>query len=56
MGKKYDTQNVLQKFSEPVRAETDIDKLTSELMNGVKETIQPTKVSVWLKQDKRGKL
>jgi hypothetical protein len=49
--KKYDAQQVLQKFAETVRDETDIDKLTTELVNVVQETMQPKSVSVWLKAD-----
>ena len=49
--KKYDAQQVLQKFSETVRDETDIDKLTNELVNVVQETMQPKSVSVWLKKE-----
>lgn len=52
--KKYDAQQVLQKFSETVRDETDLDKLTAELIHVVDETMQPKSVSVWLKKDKRG--
>ncbi|TAH53698.1 MAG: hypothetical protein EYC68_02830 [Chloroflexota bacterium] len=48
--KKYDAQKVLQKFSETVRDETDIDKLTAELVNVVNETMQPRSVSLWLKR------
>jgi len=48
--KKYDAQKVLQKFGETVRDETDIDKLTTELVNVVQETMQPKSVSVWLKR------
>ena len=48
--KKYDAQKVLQKFSETVRDETDLDKLTAELVNVVQETMQPRSVSVWLKR------
>ncbi|OQZ00342.1 MAG: hypothetical protein B6D41_00145 [Chloroflexi bacterium UTCFX4] len=48
--KKYDAQKVLQKFSETVRDETDLDKLTAELVKVVQETMQPKSVSVWLKK------
>jgi hypothetical protein len=48
--KKYDAQQVLQKFAVTVRDETDLEKLTTELVNVVQETMQPTKVSVWLKR------
>ncbi len=50
---KYDAQKVMQKFSETVRDETDLDKLTAELLNVVNETMQPKSVSVWLKQEER---
>ncbi len=49
--KKYDAQKVLQKFSETVRDETDLDKLVAELVNVVQETMQPRSVSVWLKKE-----
>jgi len=45
----------LQKFSETVRDETDIDKLTAELVNVVNETMQPRSVTLWLKKEKGSK-
>ena len=51
--KKYDAQQVLKKFSETVRDETDLDKLTAELVNVVNETMEPKSVSVWLKSEAR---
>jgi hypothetical protein len=53
--KKYDAQQVMQKFAETVRDETDLEKLTGELVNVVNETMQPKSVSVWLKQETRSK-
>ena len=53
--KKYDAQKVLEKFGETVRDETDLEKLTNELVKVVQETMQPKSVSVWLKQEPRGK-
>ncbi len=53
--KKYDAQQVLTKFAETVRDETDLEKLTGELLNVVNETMQPKSASVWLKtQRERG--
>lgn len=51
--KKYDAQHVLQKFAVTVRDETDLDRLSGELLNVVNETMQPKNVSVWLKADGR---
>jgi hypothetical protein len=48
---KYDAQQVLQKFALTVRDETDLDKLSAELLNVVQETMQPKSVSVWLRKD-----
>ena len=53
--KKYDAQQVLEKFSETVRDETDLDKLAAKLVNVVNETMQPKSVSVWLKKEKSSK-
>jgi hypothetical protein len=54
--KKYNAQQVLQKFALTVRDETDLETLTGELVNVVQETMQPKSVSVWLKQtDEKGK-
>lgn len=51
--KKYDAQKVLQEFAMTVRDETDLDKLTGELLSVVNETMQPKNASVWLKADHR---
>src|SRR4030095_6051982 len=51
--KRYDAQKVLEGFARTVRDETDLDKLTSELVNVVQETMQPKSVSVWLKKESR---
>jgi hypothetical protein len=46
--KKYDAQQVLTRFGETVRDETDLEKLTSELVSVVQETMQPKRVTLWL--------
>jgi hypothetical protein len=53
--KKYDAQQVLSKFGETVRDETDLDRLTGRLVEVVNETMQPKSVSLWLKREERGK-
>ena len=50
--KKYDAQQVLAKFALTARDETDLDALTGELTRVVQETLQPERVSVWLKEAK----
>ncbi len=52
--KKYNAQQVMEKFANTVRDETDIDKLTAELVNVVNETMQPKSVTLWLKKEERG--
>ncbi len=47
--KKYDAEQVLAQFAVTARDETDLDALTAELARVVQETMQPEKVSVWLR-------
>jgi hypothetical protein len=53
--RKYDAQRVMKDFSQTVRDETDLEKLTGELVHVVQETMQPKSVTVWLKQERREK-
>lgn len=46
---KYDAQLVLAQFAAIARDETDLQKLTGQLIEVVAETMQPRGVSVWLK-------
>lgn len=48
--KKYDAQEVLTKFAETVRDETDLETLSQELIHVVNETLQPRSVTLWLKK------
>jgi hypothetical protein len=52
---RYDAQQILQKFGERVRDETDLENLTSELVNVVQETMQPKSVTLWLKKEENSK-
>jgi hypothetical protein len=52
--KKYDAQKVLEHFARTVRDETDLEKLTGELVSVVRETMQPRSIGLWLK-DAEGK-
>jgi hypothetical protein len=49
--KKYDAQQVLARFAQTARNETDLDALLAELTRVVDETLQPEHVSVWLKDN-----
>jgi hypothetical protein len=53
--KKYDAQRVLAQFAVTARDETDLDSLTAELARVVQETMQPERVSVWLRETKSSK-
>jgi len=53
--RKYDAAKTLAAFGVTVRDEVELDKLTSELLNVVTETMQPASVSLWLKAEKGGK-
>ena len=48
--RKYDAQKTLEAFSIATRDEVDLDKLQAELIGVVRETMQPTKVSLWVKE------
>jgi hypothetical protein len=47
--RKYDAARALEGFAASARDETDIDRLTGELVRVVQETIEPTHSSLWLK-------
>jgi hypothetical protein len=48
--RKYDAAKVLAAFALTARDETDLDRLTGELLRVVDETIQPEFVGVWLRE------
>ena len=47
--RKYDAAKVLEGFSVTLREETDLDRLTPELLGVVRETMQPAHTSLWLR-------
>jgi len=46
--RKYDAQQVLAEFAQTARDETDMEKLTAELLQVVTETMQPKEINLWL--------
>jgi hypothetical protein len=51
--RKYDAAQVLASFSARLRNETDLDSLSDELLSVLRETMQPTHVSLWLRPPQR---
>jgi hypothetical protein len=47
---KYDAQQVLAQFAQVARDETEMEALTAELVRVVQETMQPEKISLWIKK------
>ena len=47
--RKYNAAQVLQGFAATARDETDLDRLTAELVRVIQETMEPEHVSVWLR-------
>jgi hypothetical protein len=47
--KKFDAAQTLARFASLARNEVEIENITAALLNMVEESLQPEKVSVWLR-------
>jgi uncharacterized protein YeeX (DUF496 family) len=53
--RKYDVAKTLQTFNAKLRDDMDLDSLADDLVDVVKETMQPAHVSLWLRPPEREK-
>jgi hypothetical protein len=51
--KKYDAARTLESFSARLRNDKDLQQLNDELLSAVRETMQPSHVSLWLRDGGR---
>ncbi len=49
--KKYDARKTLEAFSAKLRDKTDLEELNAELVGVVRETMQPSHISLWQRPD-----
>ncbi|HEX6061211.1 MAG TPA: hypothetical protein VF001_04015, partial [Candidatus Limnocylindria bacterium] len=47
---KYDGVRTLDAFAGRLRDEVDLDAVRGDLVDAVRQTVQPTSVSVWLRE------
>ena len=54
--RRYNTAKTIQAFSTHLREQVDLDTLSAELLAVVDQTMEPTRVSVWLRPSPSGSL
>jgi len=47
--RKYDAEKTLEKFNRTLRDEVDLDTLKMSVLNVIDETMQPTRVALWVR-------
>jgi hypothetical protein len=47
--RRYDTAHTIERFSDRLHQQVDLEHLTAELLAVVEETMQPTLASMWLR-------
>jgi len=53
--RKYDARKTLEAFSSKLRDETDLDTLSNDLIDVIRETMRPRRLSLWLKLEERAR-
>lgn len=51
--REYDAAHALESFAASARDETDVQRLTVELVKVVQESLEPDQVHMWLKKSSR---
>jgi hypothetical protein len=52
--RKHDTAKTIQAFSTRLRDQIDLDTLSAELLAVIDQTMEPTRVSLWLRPPTHG--
>lgn len=50
--RKIDAEKTLARFAAVTRDQVDLDQLAAELLHGVRETLQPECLSLWLRKQR----
>jgi hypothetical protein len=53
--RKYDVAKILKAFSAKLRGETNLEAVSDDLVGVVRETMQPSHITLWLRPDTASK-